>query len=111
MMNTIGYAIARGIAIILLLCAVDRHPYSYYTLLRLVVCSVSLYSAYFYYKVFHDELNIWVWIFGAIAVLFNPIKPIYLDKYIWQYVDFAVAAILSASLLFDFIKRKKRHID
>ncbi|MCR4418182.1 MAG: hypothetical protein NUV92_10630 [Ignavibacteria bacterium] len=33
-----------------------------------------------------------------IAILFNPIFPIYLDRNIWRYVDIAAAIIFLVSL-------------
>lgn len=90
-----GYIIGRIIAIILLLWALNKHPYGYYTLLRFVVCGVSVYGAYFATGLKKDG---WAWIFGIIAVLFNPIIPIYLDRNTWAFIDVGVVAILLISL-------------
>ncbi|MCR4418181.1 MAG: hypothetical protein NUV92_10625 [Ignavibacteria bacterium] len=40
------YRVVNIIAVILLFWSLDRHPYSYYTLLRFVVFGVSVYSVY-----------------------------------------------------------------
>jgi hypothetical protein len=40
----------------------------------------------------------WAWIFGIIAVLFNPVAPIYLARETWSVIDLIVAAILVASI-------------
>jgi len=90
-----GFTIARIIAAILLFLALDRHPYGYYKLLRFVVCGVTAYGAYFAASI---EKVVWVWIFGIIAVLFNPFIPIRLDRDFWAFFDIAVAIILFASL-------------
>ena len=74
-----GFIIARTIAAILLLWALDRHPYSYYTILRFVVCGVTGYGVYFAAQL---EKNGWAWAFGIIALLFNPIIPIHLARLI-----------------------------
>jgi hypothetical protein len=42
-----GFTIDRIVAIGLLVWALDRHPYGYYKLLRVIVCVVSGYGAYF----------------------------------------------------------------
>ena len=76
--------------ILLLLAIPSWWPYGFYTLLRLVICVVSLYVAYSFYK---SKLTGWTFVFGAIAVLFNPLFPIYLDKSSWVGIDF-ISAIL-----------------
>ena len=60
-------------------------PIGYYTLSRLVVCASASYFAYNFYKK-NNQTN--VWIFGFIAVLYNPIIPVYLyEKIIWIVVN------------------------
>ena len=60
-------------------------PIGYYTLSRLVVCASAIYFAYNFYKQ-NNQTN--VWIFGFIAVLYNPIIPVYLyEKIIWIAVN------------------------
>ena len=76
--------------VLLLLGIPTGWPYGYYIILRWVVCIASIYIAYGFYK---SVLKGWVWVFGAIAVLFNPIIPFYLSKSFWVLIDF-VAAIL-----------------
>lgn len=73
----------------------DIWPYSYYQILRWVVTIVALYSAYSAYKIKSTK---WVYIMGAIAILFNPIAPIFLDKGTWQILDFITAGIFFVSL-------------
>ena len=91
-----GFKIARIAAIILLLWALARHPYGYYTLLRFVVCGVSAYGAYFSSEIIINKG--WAWIFGIIAILFNPIIPIHLDRDTWAVIDVAVAVVLGVSI-------------
>jgi len=59
-------------------------PYGYYTLLRWVVASSSIYIAWNFYK---SNLQPWTFIFGAVAFLFNPLIPIYLSKASWIPID------------------------
>ena len=98
-----GYFISRIIAIILLLVAIGDLPYGFYTLLRFIVCGVAAYGALISNEL---EKDIWTWIFGIIAILFNPLIPIHLDKGIWTIIDIIVAAILLSSL---FLIRKPSH--
>ena len=60
-------------------------PIGYYTLSRLVVCASASYFAYNFYK---KKNQTKLWIFGFIAVLYNPIIPVYLyEKIIWIVVN------------------------
>lgn len=85
------------LAIGVLLGAMSAHPYSYYQILRWVVCISAAYTAYLYIQ---SERTALFWLFVAMAVLFNPIAPIYLDKDTWQTLDLIAAAIFAVSLFF-----------
>lgn len=78
------------IASLMLLGALGQWPYGYYQLLRLVVCGISVYVAFIAYN-WH---KIWAtWLFGFIAVLFNPLIPIHLSRELWQPID-VICALL-----------------
>lgn len=83
------------IAIVLLLLALFPMPYGYYTLVRICICLLSGYLAY---KSWQEKINLWMWIFIIIAILFNPIIPIYLCRTLWAIIDLATAIIFFASL-------------
>lgn len=71
---------------VLLLIAIPSWlPYGFYTFLRLVICAASIYLTFTFYK---SKLNGWMLVFGSIALLFNPIIPVYLSKEIWVVIDF-----------------------
>ena len=60
-------------------------PYGYYNLSRIVVCVCSIYFAV---KLFKEDDLVFVWIFGFLAILYNPIIPIHLyEKGIWIIVN------------------------
>ncbi len=81
------------IAAAMLLGALADLPYGYYQLLRFVVCGVSVYVAYMAYK----WQKIWAtWLFGFIALLFNPLIPIHLSREIWQPIDLICALLFVA---------------
>jgi len=91
------------IAALALLGALAPWPYGYYQLLRFVVCPVSAYVAYLAYN-WH---KLWAtWLFGFIAILFNPLIPIHLSRELWQPIDF-VCAILFVVIIFAFKKSKE----
>ena len=84
------------LAIGILIGALWNHPYGYYQLLRWVVMIVGAYSAY---SVYEDKNNTWAWIFGAIAVLFNPIIPFTFAKETWQVIDIATAIVIFINVI------------
>lgn len=68
-------------------------PIGYYTFLRLYLTSVSVYLVVDEYKK-ANKVNSSILIFGIIAILFNPLIPIYLhDKEVWNVIDFVVGII------------------
>jgi outer membrane protein assembly factor BamE (lipoprotein component of BamABCDE complex) len=90
-----GFTIARLFATVLLIVALDRHPYGYYTFMRLVVTGVAAYGA----VIAHGRANsTWTWVLGIVAVLFNPVLPVYLDREMWAGLDLATAGVLLVSL-------------
>jgi hypothetical protein len=70
-------------------------PYGYYIILRWAVTGTALFVLWASYKL---EKQAWTWIMGIIAILFNPIAPIYLDKEAWTIIDIVVAGLFLASI-------------
>lgn len=87
------------ISIILLLTAIIDFdiPYWYYQLLRWAVCILAVLKAY-NIKDYRNTLFI---IFCIIAILFNPIAPIYFDRDVWRVVDGITGGLF---LFFEFKK-------
>lgn len=76
------------IAAVMLLGALGRWPYGYYQLLRWVTCGAAIWIAFLAY----DWQKKWAtWLFGFVAVLFNPLLPIHLTREIWQPIDLLCA--------------------
>lgn len=79
------------IASILLLASFFPWPYGYYTLLRWFTTGIAVYYAYLIYTTQKEKIA-WFWGLAIVAILFNPIAPIYLyDKIIWNIIDIVVA--------------------
>lgn len=77
----------------LLLLALADMPSGYYVLMRIIVCVASAIVAYGSYKR-ENSLNGSAILFGLMAILFNPIIPIYLyDREIWMPIDIIGAII------------------
>jgi len=89
--------------IAMLLLALISLPYGYYILLRWVVTVTAGYIAYLAYI---EKRQLWITIFIFIAIIFNPIVPIYLDRQIWSIINVIVVIFMLFSIL--FIPAKKR---
>jgi hypothetical protein len=87
------------IPIALLFMATGRMPYGYYTFTRIVVCGFGAFFAFLAWEG-GPVSRLWSGIFGLLAVLFNPVLPIYLSRGSWFYFDLLAAALFVAHLLF-----------
>jgi len=76
--------------ILLLLGIPAGWPYSYYVLLRWIILISSAIVAFGF---FNSKLQAWALIFGAVAILFNPLIPIYMSKQTWIIFDFIGACL------------------
>lgn len=93
--ETVSFVLVRLVAIGLLVWAYSKHPIGYYTLLRFVVCAACSYGAYYAMKL---RLTGWIWAMAFVAVLFNPLIPIYLKRSYWQVIDCLAAIFLLISI-------------
>jgi len=92
----LAFVAARVVVAGLLVWALARHPIGYFTMLRFVVCGVCLHGAFYAGRL--KQIG-WMWLMIAVAVLFNPLIPIYLKKERWQILDVAAAIFLLVSIL------------
>ncbi len=75
---------------ILLLLAILPLPYGYYTFLRLVV---SIGGVFLAYQLYERKLQGWSVVLALLAVLFNPIIPVYLSREVWLPIDLVSAGL------------------
>ena len=73
------------------------NPYSYYNILRVVVCAVCVYAVV---KSISVEKSRWAWVFGVFAFVFNPIIPVHLDRETWIIIDVISGIVLFISIFF-----------
>lgn len=99
-------------AVFLLIGLADL-PIGYYTFLRIVVFIASILLSL---KTYNDndndknKLSIWTILFAIIAILFNPLIPVYLnDKEIWSILDVIVAVIFIINGYNSYKGRKLNH--
>lgn len=89
------FVLARVVTATLLLWALAKHPIGYYTILRLVTCTVCAYGTYL---AMQWKQTGWAFVFGAIAILFQPFIALRMTRQTWTYVDVATAIVLLISI-------------
>ena len=88
---------ASGLAMLALAVA-GKHPYGFYVLLRWIACAVFAYSAFAAHRL---DRPLWLWVFAAEAVLFNPFVIVHLQRETWQTLDWlAIASVIVAAAMF-----------
>lgn len=84
---------------ILLLWALDRHPYDYYITLR---CTTFFVSAFGVYLSIKSKSNLWNVPFVALAAIYNPIIRCHFERSTWELINVVTAALfILAALKFD----------
>lgn len=81
-----------ALAAALLILAIFYLPSGYYIFLRWAVTLVAVYVAYALSEAKDNKF----WLFVGIAILFNPIVPIYSTKSFWVVADLASAGVFLA---------------
>ncbi len=72
------------LSIFILLGAIAEWPYGYYTFLRWITCIASILVVL---QAFEKNIDWAKVVFIVIAILFNPLAPIYLSRSIWISLD------------------------
>lgn len=75
---------------IFLFLAILPLPYGYYTFLRLIVFVGGLFLAH---QLHGEKLYNWSVIVVGMAILFNPLIPVYLSREVWLPIDIVGAVI------------------
>lgn len=105
MNKTIDTIIKLGVVAILIIAATTRQQYSYYTFVRWAVLTSSLYFAYKSYD--RKQIGLVIY-FSIVAILFNPLKPVWLQKETWHIIDYLVAFVFAITIIYDWkVKIKK----
>lgn len=82
--------------IVLVFAATSDWRYAFYVLLRLLICASSLFAAL---KRYSQRLTFWMWCFGVVAVLYNPLVPMRMARADWQSVNIVTAVFLACWIL------------
>ena len=75
----------------MLLLALLPWAYGFYTAVRLVVSVSAAIVAWQNHQKF--TFNNWTFIFISVALIFNPIFPVYLSREVWIPIDIVVAIL------------------
>ena len=86
------FAACYWLATVLLALAVfSKMPYGYYKLLRFAVSGAAIFCAL---KAYDGRRQPWLFLAGAIALVFNPVVPIPFSRGVWEGVDFLTALLI-----------------
>ncbi len=88
--------VPQGVTIAMLTWALwPGNPYTYYTLLRWVCCAVFVFLAV---RAHELEKQGWTWTLALLAVLYNPLARVSLEREVWVIVNLVTIAIVAASV-------------
>lgn len=82
-------------AAMLVVAALGRWPYSYYMLLRVIVCITAAWLAIETYQRTRMA-TAWCVLFLVVAVIFNPLLRFHLTREIWSVFNIVAAALFAA---------------
>lgn len=94
------------LAVLFLLCLAPM-PYGFYSLIRFVTMIAFAIYAYVYYEKKSNKLAI---LFLSLAILFQPLLPIYLGRTLWNIIDVIVALFLIFLYIKENYKKNKSNI-
>jgi|SRR3989338_1093670 len=81
-------------AIALLIAVIPIWPYFFYQFLKLAVFGAAAFSVYLYHK---EKNTKWMMVMIVIAIIFNPINPLYFGHFLWSVADIIVALLFFKS--------------
>lgn len=92
---------ARIIAAGMLLLALFDWPYAYYQALRVVVtvCAILEIVQVHRAAISQNSKTVWTLLFAAVAVIFNPVAPLYLSRDIWRGIDLGAAVVFATQCI------------
>jgi hypothetical protein len=90
------------LAILMLLGALLSFPFVYYQLMNWVVVGAALVTVQ---QAYQRKMHALAWLFALVAVVFNPLAPLYLRADVWHIADIVAAALFLIS--FGLITGKK----
>ena len=96
-----------ALAVMLLLCLAPM-PYGFFMLVRFVMMVACGWLAYRYYTMNKVAAT---WVFGVLALLFQPIYKIALGRTVWNVIDVIVALLMIALFIMELRREKKDKVE
>jgi len=84
---------------------VPANPYAYYMFLRIVCCGCFAYNAVVGRR---ENRGDWTYAFAGLAVIYNPVFRIHLDRTFWVIVNILTIVFLVAALIHHERGREKQ---
>ena len=108
--NETLFAICTCLALALLyFIGIADLPYGYYTFLRVISLLGLATCVFLNYIEVETILNPVTFVCAPIAILFNPLAPIYLDKSAWEVLDLICGIAMIALAVFIYISYVRKH--
>lgn len=85
----------RVITAVILVVALTKQPYDFYTILKLVTCFTS---AFLVYVAITTKNYGWIVVFLFVIFLFNPIKAFPIKRETWAIIDVITAVLMLGSI-------------
>ena len=85
--------------------AVIDLPYAYYQLMNWIVVGAALVTSK---QAGEQDMRFLMWAFLLIAVIFNPVAPLFLRADVWQVADVIVAIYFVLSFVFVRVKQQEK---
>ncbi|PYJ46295.1 MAG: hypothetical protein DME50_15710 [Verrucomicrobia bacterium] len=90
-------------AVMLVFAVVEKQSDSFYTLVRWVCCAAFAYSVVISFQM---KRMLWLCIFAVLAIVFNPIFVLRLDRSQWIVADwFSIGVMVIAAFVFWKVSR------
>lgn len=96
-----------ALTVLLLLCLAPM-PYGYFMLVRFVMMVACGWLAYRYYTMNKVPAT---WVFGVLALLFQPIYKIALGRTVWNVIDVIVALLMIALFVMELRREKRNKVE
>lgn len=80
---------------LLVVAVIPVWPYFFYQLLKFFIFGAAVFSAYLFSL---EKNKKWMWTMIIIAIIFNPVNPLYFGSFLWSVVDIIVAFLFLKSL-------------
>jgi hypothetical protein len=96
MQNWFSYHWLKLLAIIFVLGALGTFPYAYYQFMNWIVTGAALVTSM---QAHQQGKTAAMWLFIFVAVVFNPLAPLYLRADVWDVADLVAALLFLIAIL------------